>query len=167
MRFSENGYYIEKYLKCANCGLLIYGQGIRARDGGPHLYCSDWCVEWAALRERNSGYFRLPIEPPQYAIDTAAHAPRKTETRCATAAVEQEQGRQERHRRCDRDDGDQQAADRRTDDRRRTGDGDCRSARRQMDGADALPDFTRQLPRARRRISRPCKERASGRHTLV
>ena len=28
MRFSDNGYYIEKYVKCANCGLLIYGDGI-------------------------------------------------------------------------------------------------------------------------------------------
>ena len=25
MRFSNNGYYIEKYIKCDNCGMLIYG----------------------------------------------------------------------------------------------------------------------------------------------
>ena len=28
MRFSNNGYYIEKYIKCDNCGMLIYGDGI-------------------------------------------------------------------------------------------------------------------------------------------
>ena len=27
MRFSENGLYIEKYIKCANCGLLVFGRG--------------------------------------------------------------------------------------------------------------------------------------------
>jgi hypothetical protein len=27
MRFSDNGYYIEKYVKCANCGMLVYGKG--------------------------------------------------------------------------------------------------------------------------------------------
>ena len=30
MRFSKNGYYIEKYLKCLNCGVLIYDAGIKA-----------------------------------------------------------------------------------------------------------------------------------------
>ena len=29
MRFSDNGYYIEKYVKCANCGMLVYGAGHR------------------------------------------------------------------------------------------------------------------------------------------
>ena len=49
MRFSENGFYIEKYLKCANCGLLIYGDGHQAPGAAAStgLYCSDWCVEWA------------------------------------------------------------------------------------------------------------------------
>ena len=32
MRFSENGYYIERYVKCANCGLLVYGEGIAERS---------------------------------------------------------------------------------------------------------------------------------------
>jgi len=31
MRFSANGYYIERYVKCANCGLLIYDDGIAGR----------------------------------------------------------------------------------------------------------------------------------------
>ncbi len=29
MRFSPNGFYIEKYVKCDNCGLLVYGSGIK------------------------------------------------------------------------------------------------------------------------------------------
>ena len=36
MRFSENGLYVEKYIKCANCGLLVYGAGIAgSRTGKP------------------------------------------------------------------------------------------------------------------------------------
>ncbi len=72
MRFSENGYYIERYVKCANCGLLIYGKGIRGEAGCSGLYCSEWCVNWARLRAEHEGYFRLPIEPPKFAIDAAA-----------------------------------------------------------------------------------------------
>jgi N-methylhydantoinase B len=72
MRFSENGYYVEKYVKCANCGLLIYGKGVLGRAGDSHLYCSEWCVKWSELRAATSGYFQLPIEPPQFAIDAAA-----------------------------------------------------------------------------------------------
>lgn len=29
MKFSDNGYYVEKYLKCANCGMLVYGPGLK------------------------------------------------------------------------------------------------------------------------------------------
>jgi N-methylhydantoinase B len=72
MRFSENGFYIEKYLKCANCGLLVYGAGVTALvDGKKCLYCSDWCVEWAALRERTSGHIRLPIVHTKLPIESA------------------------------------------------------------------------------------------------
>jgi 5-oxoprolinase (ATP-hydrolysing)/N-methylhydantoinase B len=63
MRFSENGYYIEKYVKCANCGLLIYDEGIRAH-GEAEVYCSDWCIEWARLRDSGQDYFQLPIVQP-------------------------------------------------------------------------------------------------------
>jgi N-methylhydantoinase B len=76
MRFSENGFYIEKYLKCANCGLLVYGAGVTALvDGKKCLYCSDWCVEWAALRARNTGHIRLPIVHTKLPIE-AAQRPR-------------------------------------------------------------------------------------------
>ena len=41
MRFSDNGFYIEKYMKCANCGMLIYGQGTEKepdRQNSPLLF---------------------------------------------------------------------------------------------------------------------------------
>jgi N-methylhydantoinase B len=70
MRFSDNGFYIEKYLKCANCGMLVYGQGIeRELSGKSHLYCSEWCVEWARLRAAHDGYFRLPIVQPKSKVE--------------------------------------------------------------------------------------------------
>jgi hypothetical protein len=69
MRFSENGYYIEKYVKCANCGHLIYDQGISAeRDGAPSVFCSDWCIEWSGLRESGKDYFQLKIVQPTIKI---------------------------------------------------------------------------------------------------
>ncbi len=65
MRFAQNGFYIEKYLKCANCGLLIYGNGIHKPKpgGGQALFCSDWCVQWKALRGASDGPISLPIRP--------------------------------------------------------------------------------------------------------
>jgi N-methylhydantoinase B len=75
MRFSENGYYVERYLKCANCGLLVYGAGVQAESRGKlALFCSDWCVEWAALTARQEGYVRLPIVQPRLPVE-AAHRP--------------------------------------------------------------------------------------------
>ena len=54
MRFSANGYYIERYVKCATCGMLVYGEGIAGtRHGKPCVYCTPWCVEWAALTDRD------------------------------------------------------------------------------------------------------------------
>ena len=52
MRFSHKRYYIEQYVKCDNCGVLIYDEGVRPPDAGTEapLYCSEWCVEWAAKR---------------------------------------------------------------------------------------------------------------------
>ena len=72
MRFSENGFYIDKYLKCANCGMLIYGRGIqKTLAGKAHLYCSDWCAEWALLRATHDGYFQLPIVQPKLPVETS------------------------------------------------------------------------------------------------
>jgi 5-oxoprolinase (ATP-hydrolysing)/N-methylhydantoinase B len=66
MRFSENGFYVESYVKCANCGLLIYDDGLPGqRHGEAVVFCSPWCVEWAGLRDSQDGYFRLPLEAQQ------------------------------------------------------------------------------------------------------
>jgi len=67
MRFSEKRYYIEEYIKCANCGVLIYGAGVLGVDGSTEsteqsrLYCSDWCRQWAALRESGDTETTLPL----------------------------------------------------------------------------------------------------------
>jgi len=52
MRFSENGYYIESYIKCDNCGVLIYDDGIKstAPEAESMIFCSAWCREWHAQR---------------------------------------------------------------------------------------------------------------------
>ena len=47
MKFSDNQYYIEKYIKCDNCGMLIYGDGIKKQIGNKSLFCSQWCIEWS------------------------------------------------------------------------------------------------------------------------
>src|SRR5262245_54451742 len=73
MRFSENGYYVERYVKCANCGLLVYGEGIQApHNNKTALFCSPWCVEWASLTSSSNGYVRLPIVQPKLPIEAAA-----------------------------------------------------------------------------------------------
>jgi N-methylhydantoinase B len=70
MRFSDNGYYVERYVKCANCGLLIYGSGHKHEVAGTTgLYCSPWCIEWATKRAAATGYFKLPIVQPRLPIE--------------------------------------------------------------------------------------------------
>lgn len=62
MRFSQNGYYIEKHIKCMNCGVLIYDEGTQVeRHGKTRIFCSDWCVQWSALRESDAQEIRLPL----------------------------------------------------------------------------------------------------------
>ena len=59
MKFSQNGLYIERYIKCVNCGVLIY-EGTeddvakRVEPDGS-LFCSSWCVDWAREREARHG----------------------------------------------------------------------------------------------------------------
>ena len=61
MRFAEKGYYIEQYVKCANCGMLIYGEALEGRLGGrPAVFCSVWCRDWPLLRET----WTEPPRPP-------------------------------------------------------------------------------------------------------
>lgn len=47
MRFSANGDYIERYVKCDCCGVLVYGEGIEIvhESKGKLLFCGDWCRE--------------------------------------------------------------------------------------------------------------------------
>jgi hypothetical protein len=56
MKFSENGLYIERYIKCGNCGVLIYQRAdpeLLTDDG--ETYCSAWCIDWKNSRkERRS-----------------------------------------------------------------------------------------------------------------
>ena len=55
MRFSDNGYYLEEYTKCDNCGVLIYRKPIHVSlDSKPRRYCSDWCVEWDIQRSADT-----------------------------------------------------------------------------------------------------------------
>ena len=61
MRFTDHRYYVERYIKCDCCGVLIYDDGIAAAspDGSPRLFCSDWCRDWAGLRGRMGRECRL------------------------------------------------------------------------------------------------------------
>ena len=79
MRFSANGYYIERYVKCATCGMLVYGEGIAGtRHGKACIYCTPWCVEWAALTDRESGYVSLPIVQPRLPVEDKVVRPERT-----------------------------------------------------------------------------------------
>ncbi|HBZ09988.1 MAG TPA: hypothetical protein DEO65_08945 [Bacillus bacterium] len=54
MKFSNNGYYVEKYEKCSVCGKLVYEERIEQVNikEQPALFCSNWCVEWEKKREK-------------------------------------------------------------------------------------------------------------------
>jgi 5-oxoprolinase (ATP-hydrolysing)/N-methylhydantoinase B len=59
MRFSDRRYYVEAYVKCANCGVLVYDEGLKGGDGT--LYCSDWCRAWAAARDGGNPRPGVPL----------------------------------------------------------------------------------------------------------
>ena len=63
MQFSDNGYYIERYIKCDNCGVLIYDEGGVKADvkGQALLFCSDWCVEWSTAVANGVEQPRIPL----------------------------------------------------------------------------------------------------------
>jgi len=56
MRFADKRYYIEAYVKCANCGVLVYEEDTQAAAAsrGGTVYCSDWCRDWAASHAKRS-----------------------------------------------------------------------------------------------------------------
>lgn len=52
MKFSQNGLYIESYMKCTNCGVLIYDKIDKAKLGPDNApYCSSWCIDWKKERD--------------------------------------------------------------------------------------------------------------------
>jgi 5-oxoprolinase (ATP-hydrolysing)/N-methylhydantoinase B len=62
MRFSDNGYYIERYIKCDNCGVLLYEDGLKGEVAGEaKLFCSDWCQQWASARTAGVDEPRIPL----------------------------------------------------------------------------------------------------------
>ncbi|OUU76237.1 MAG: hypothetical protein CBC29_00530 [Methylococcaceae bacterium TMED69] len=61
MRFSENKYYIEKYIKCDNCGMLIYGDGLKSKEFSKLLFCSDWCIDWYKSKSKGNEDPRIPL----------------------------------------------------------------------------------------------------------
>jgi N-methylhydantoinase B len=72
MKLSANGYYVEKYIKCVNCGRLIHREGVEiVRDGKRQLMCSQWCVDWSALRERGAPSIKLPLPDVGLKPDTS------------------------------------------------------------------------------------------------
>ena len=62
MRFADRRYYVERYIKCDCCGVLIYDAGIAANapDGSPRLFCSDWCRDWIGNMLMMSSYHISP-----------------------------------------------------------------------------------------------------------
>mgnify|MGYP001159211618 CR=1 FL=1 len=71
MRMSENGFYVEKYNKCACCGLLVYGEGVRTGPGPKGLFCSPWCVEWTERRAKGEDDPVMPIVQPKLPFEAA------------------------------------------------------------------------------------------------
>jgi N-methylhydantoinase B len=68
MRLSRNGYYIERYVCCDNCGMLIFDSGLKAREQDKtRLYCSEWCRQWAAQKAAG-------IDDPELAAGACATA---------------------------------------------------------------------------------------------
>ena len=55
MKFSKNKLYIEAYMKCVNCGILIFEDpkenATQHRLENGKIYCSSWCVDWETERE--------------------------------------------------------------------------------------------------------------------
>lgn len=59
MKFAKNGLYIESYIKCTNCGILIYETSKQAAMEAKHIdgeiYCSSWCIDWETDRRTRLG----------------------------------------------------------------------------------------------------------------
>lgn len=55
MKFSGNRLYVEEYIKCSNCGVLIYVDKVEPIVEGKRVFCSDWCVNWHAEKHSSDG----------------------------------------------------------------------------------------------------------------
>ena len=68
MKFAPNHLYIEEYVKCANCGVLIYEERDAkesetiSKDG--KVYCSQWCLDWEEARETGKPAAVAPARLP-------------------------------------------------------------------------------------------------------
>jgi hypothetical protein len=68
MKFAPNRLYIEEYVKCANCGVLIYEEhGAEkpqtiTKDG--KVYCSQWCFDWEQARKSEKPTAVAPARSP-------------------------------------------------------------------------------------------------------
>jgi len=52
MKFSANRLYVERYIKCRNCGVLVYeNDKDQVRNEAGLLFCSSWCLDWYAKRQ--------------------------------------------------------------------------------------------------------------------
>jgi len=66
MRFSSNGFYVEDYGKCVNCGVLLYGRD--EETAGNSKFCGAWCSQWAsASPAARDGGMPLPDAKRTYA----------------------------------------------------------------------------------------------------
>jgi len=56
MKFSGNGLYIEEYVKCQNCGYLIYETELdkTIEDNKENIFCSKWCLDWFNSDEKDN-----------------------------------------------------------------------------------------------------------------
>lgn len=66
MRFSDKRLYIERYVKCRTCGMLVYDEGVAPgpRNGAlpeETVFCSDWCAEWHARKAEGIEMPRLEL----------------------------------------------------------------------------------------------------------
>ncbi|GAB5469920.1 MAG: hypothetical protein Kilf2KO_29500 [Rhodospirillales bacterium] len=51
MKFSANRLYVERYVKCLNCGILIYeNDQEQLKDDAGRQFCGTWCQNWDAKR---------------------------------------------------------------------------------------------------------------------
>ena len=61
MKFSNNGYYIERYIKCSNCGMLLYSDGLKSEIAPNEVFCSKWCIDWSLAKANGVDEPKIPF----------------------------------------------------------------------------------------------------------